>query len=140
MKNKKGSVEIVVLSITVIVMLIILIVGFLLYIQINSYIFYIKSDLFYVAQNAYIAANHEELSYSKYEINNDLLKEKIVELLKLNHPNYMLDINEIKYEYTSKSVLIDINLLVEPIVLKNIIGNISLNIKEDIKLKLMEVK
>jgi len=140
MKSKRGSAEIVILTITVIIMLIILTIIFLLYIQINSCIYDVKSDLFYIAQNAYLAVNNEELAYSYYEINQQILQEKIVQLLKLNHPNYIFYINEIKYEYENNMVLIDINLLIEPIVLNNLIGNISLNFKDKIKLKLMEVK
>jgi|GEM_PF-2411740 len=140
MNNKKGSVEIFILLISVMIMLIMLVVIFLLYIQINSSVFNVKSDLFYIAQNAYIAADYEELAYSNYQINENVLQEKIIQLLELNHPNYNFVINKIKYEYIDKNVLIDINLLIEPIVLSNLIGNITLNIKENVKLKLMEVK
>jgi len=140
MNSKRGSLEIFILFITVIIMFIILTIIFLLYIQINSCVFNIKSDLFYIAQNAYIAADYEELAYSNYEIDVQILEEKIVHLLELNHPNYKFCINKIEYEYISKNVLIDINLLIEPIILNGLIGNISLNIKESVKLKLMEVK
>ncbi|MDF2865830.1 MAG: hypothetical protein K0R72_648 [Clostridia bacterium] len=140
MKNRRGSIEIVVLTLVIIFIFIILTAIFLLHIQINSCIYNVKSDLFYIAQNAYIAANYNELSYANYEFDNILLNEKIVYLLKLNHPNYKFTINEIKYEYKEKSVLIDINILVEPIILNNLIGNINLNIRDNFKLKLMEVK
>lgn len=140
MNSKLGSAQIFVLFVTIILMFIILTSIFLFYIQINSCIYNVKSDLFYIAQNAYIAVNSDELSYSNYEVNDYLLTQKIVELLKLNHPSYKFEINEIKYEYESKSVIIDINLLVEPIVLSNVIGNVNLSIKDKIKLKLMEVK
>jgi cell division protein FtsL len=129
-----------ILAITVIIMCIILVAIFLLYIQINSCIYNVKSDLFYIAQNAYIAANSSELAYSNYEIDDELLQEKITEILVLNHPKYKFVVNKIQYEYISNNVLLDINLLVEPIVLNKLIGNISLNIKENVKLKLMEVK
>jgi hypothetical protein len=140
MNSKKGSVQIIILAITVIIMCIILVAIFLLYIQINSCIYNVKSDLFYIAQNAYIAANSSELAYSNYEIDDELLQEKITEILVLNHPKYKFVVNKIQYEYISNNVLLDINLLVEPIVLNKLIGNISLNIKENVKLKLMEVK
>ncbi len=140
MKNKRGSIEIIVLTLLIIFIFIILTAIFLLHIQINSCIYNVKSDLFYIAQNAYIAANYSELSYANYQFDNILLKEKIVYLLKLNHPNYKITINEIKYEYVEKSVLIDINILVEPIILNHLIGNINLNIRDNFKLKLMEVK
>lgn len=140
MKNKNGSVEIVILALTVIFIFIILTTIFLLYIQINSCVYNVKNDLFYIAKNAYIAANYDELSYANYQFDNQLLNEKIICLLKLNYPNYKFTINEIKYQYDEKSVLIDINLLIEPIVLNNLIGTINLNIKDNIKLRLMEVK
>jgi len=140
MNSRRGSVEVFILAITVMTMFIILTTIFLLYVQINSCIFNVKSDLFYIAQNAYLAADYQELAYANYEINESILQEKITLLLQLNYPNYHFSINEIKYEYESNSVLIDINLLVKPIVLKRLIGNISLKLKENVKLKLMEVK
>ncbi|MDD2376869.1 MAG: hypothetical protein PHD15_05490 [Clostridia bacterium] len=140
MNNKKGSIEIFILTITLMMMFIILTIIFLLYVQINSCVFNVKSDLFYIAQNAYLAVDYKELAYSDYEINEPMLKEKIILLLHLNYPNYNFHINEIKYEHVSKSVLIDINLLIQPIVLNNLIKIFSLNIKENVKLKLMEVK
>ncbi len=140
MNSKKGSIELYILAITVIIFSIILISIFLLYIQINSCIYNVKSDLFYIAQNAYIGADYVELAYSNYEIDDKVLKETITKLLVLNHPNYKFVINEIKYEHLSRNVLIDINLIVEPIILNNLIENISLNIKDSVKLKLMEVK
>jgi hypothetical protein len=140
MNSKKGSVEIFILSITVIIMFIILTIIFLLYIQMNSCIFTIKSDLFYIAQNAYLAADYEELAYSNYEIDDQILEEKIVQLLELNHPNYKFDVNKIEYDHINKKVIIDIILLIKPIVLGNVIEDFSLNIKENVKLKLMEVE
>lgn len=140
MGSKRGNVEIFILSITILLMLVILTSVFLLHIQINTCIYNIKSDLFYISQNAYLAADHEELAYSNYEVNDELLSEKIEYLIKLNHSNYDFYINEIKYDYINKNVLININLLINPIVLKDMIGIISLNIKETVKLRLMEVK
>lgn len=140
MNSRRGSVEVFILAITVLTMFIILTTIFLLYVQINSCISNVKSDLFYITQNAYLAADYQELAYANYKINESILQEKIILLLQLNHPNYDISINEIKYEYESNSVLIDINLLVKPIVLKRLIGNISLKLKENVKLKLMEVK
>jgi hypothetical protein len=140
MNKKRGSIEMFILSMTIMIMIIILATVFLLYTQINSCIYYIKSDLFYIAQNAYIAVNDEELAYSNYVIDNNLLEKKITYLLRKNYPNYNINVNKVDYDYLNKNILIDINLLVEPLVLNNIIGNINLNIKEKVKLKLMEVK
>lgn len=140
MNNKNGSVEIFILSITIIFMVIILAITFLLYIQINSCIYNVKTDLFYIAQNAILAVDYDELVYSSYEINDEILKEKITTLLHLNYPNYNFNVNEIKYEHLTSSVLIDMNLQIKPIALRNLIGDITLKIKDNIKLKLMEVR
>lgn len=140
MIKNKGSIEIIILTLTIIIMLIMLVIIFLLQIQINSCIYSVKSDLFYIAQNAYIAADHSELVYSNYVIDDKILKEKIAQILKLNYPKYEFIINEIKYQYTDKSIVIDINLLINPIILSRVIGNININIKDNVKLKLMEVK
>lgn len=140
MNNKNGSVEIFILSITIIFMVIILVITFLLYIQINSCIYNVKTDLFYIAQNAILAVDYDELAYSSYEINDEILKEKITTLLHLNYPNYNFYVNEIKYEHLTSSVLIDMNLQIKPIALRNLIGDITLKIKDNIKLKLMEVR
>lgn len=140
MNSKKGSVEIIILTLTIIFMFIILTITFLLYIQINSCVYNVKSDLFYISQNAVLAVNYDELAYSNYEINDEKLKEKIATLLHLNYPNYNFNVNEIKYECLSNSVLIDIDLHIKPIALRNIIGDITLKIKDNVKLKLMEVR
>ena len=140
MNNKRGSIEIFILSITIIFMVIILTITFLLYIQINSCIYNVKTDLFYIAQNAILAVNYDELAYSNYEINDEMLKEKITTLLHLNYPNYNFNVNEIRYEHLTSSVLIDINLQIKPIALRNLIGDITLKIKDNVKLKLMEVR
>lgn len=140
MNNKRGSIEIFILSITIIFMIIILTITFLLYIQINSCIYNVKTDLFYIAQNAILAVDHDELAYSNYEINDEILKEKVGTLLYLNYPNYNISVNEVKYDYLSNCILIDISLQVKPIALRNLIGDITLKIKDNVKLKLMEVR
>lgn len=140
MNRKRGSIEIFILSIGIMIMCIILTAVFLLYIQINSCIYNVKSDLFYIAQNAYIAVNRDELIYSNYVIDNNLLEEKITYLLRQNYPNYNIKINKINYDYLNNNIDLDINLLVEPLVLNKLIGKLNLNIKEKVKLKLMEVK
>ena len=140
MNRKRGSIEIFILSIGIMIMCIILTAVFLLYIQINSCIYNVKSDLFYIAQNAYIAVNRDELIYSNYIIDNNLLEEKIKYLLRQNYPNYNIKINKINYDYLNNNIDLDINLLVQPLVLNKLIGNLNLNIKEKVKLKLMEVK
>lgn len=140
MNRKRGSIEIFILAMIIIFTCIILSAIFLLYIQINSVIYSIKSDLFYIAQNGYIAADYKELAYSNYKIDNKILEEKITELIRLNHPNYKIDINNIAYNQSTNNIIMDIDLVIEPIVLRKIIGDITLNIRENVKLKLMEVK
>lgn len=140
MDKRSGNVQVFLLAIIMIILFVILTAIFLLYIQINSSIFGIKNDMFYIAQNAYIAMDYEKLAYSCYEVDQDILKNKITQLLNLNYPNYTLIVNEIYYDYNCNSVHIDINIILKPIALKSIIGDISINVKDNIKLKLMEVK
>lgn len=140
MNRKRGSIEIFILAMFIIFTCIILSAIFLLYIQINSVIYSIKSDIFYIAQNGYLAADYQELAYSNYKIDNQILEEKIAQLIRLNHPNYNIDINNIAYNQSTNNIIVDIDLVIEPIVMENIIGDITLNIRENVKLKLMEVK
>lgn len=140
MNRKRGSIEVVILTTTILLMCIVFTAVFLLYIQINSCIYNIKSDLFYIAQNGYIAADYEELAYSNYKVDNIVLQEKITELLRLNHPNYTIYVDKINYDNVTNNIVIDIDLLIKPLVLKNLIGDIKLNIRENVKLKLLEVR
>jgi hypothetical protein len=140
MNNKKGSIEIVLLLLTVIFIILIMSIILILYIQINSNIYVIKNDLFYIVQNAYFSLDLEELAYNNYSVNIEKLNENIKYLLNLNFPNNIIIYNNIDYDKDNKCLNIDLDLIVEPLVLKDIIKNVRINIKDNIKLKLMEVK
>lgn len=140
MNSKKGNIEIIFLILIILFILLIMCIIFILYIQINSNIYVIKNDLFYIVQNAYFSLNSEELAYNNYDINNDKLNRDIQYLLNLNFPNNKIVYNSIIYDQNDNFVIIDLDLIIEPLILKDIIESFRVNIKDKIKLKLMEVK
>lgn len=140
MKYKKGSIEITIMMIFIIIICILLTVVYLLYWQVNTVLSSMKVDIFYICQNSYFSLNKEELAYSNYEIDLELLNEKITKLLKLNYYNNNVKINNINYDYKNKEIKIDIDVEIIPLALEQIIGRVKINIKDNIKLKLMEVK
>jgi len=137
---KQGSVEIFTLSIFIILMFIFLSIMFLLYVQINSCIFSVKNDVFYIVQNGYFSLDEEELVYSNYIVDQSKLTIIVEKLLRLNYPNYIFVINKVEYDTITKSINIDINLKLTPFILKDILGIIDIKIKDNIKLKVMEVR
>ncbi|MEG1989753.1 MAG: hypothetical protein RR144_01300 [Clostridia bacterium] len=140
MKYKKGNIQIILISFTIIIMCTILTATFLLYFQINTLIYAIKTDLFYICQNSYFSLNKEELAYADYEVNIEELNKKIVNLLNLNYSKNNVKLNKLKYDLKNKRIYIDINVEIKPIALEQILGRININIKENVKLNLMEVK
>ncbi|MEG1141229.1 MAG: hypothetical protein RSE41_02020 [Clostridia bacterium] len=136
--NKKGNIEITVLSLFAIVLVILISCVLLLYTEINNTILAVKNDLFYISQNAYFAMDSSEIVYNNYVVDNSKLNEIVSSLIKLNYPNNDITLNKI--EYKDKKVYVDLNIKLKPVVLSSIIGDINLNIKDEIKLTMMEVK
>lgn len=138
MRKNKGSIEIIFLLVILIVLLILTFCVYILYIQITTYIVPIKQDIFYIVQNAYFSLNNECLEYNDYEVDNNNLKSRVSEILLINYPESKLE--KIYYNSQENTVDIEMSVVVEPMILKNYIGNIKLKIKDTIKLKMMEVK
>lgn len=138
-KNKKGNIEIIFLTCFILATFIILSSIYILYVQINSIIYPIKQDIFYIVQNAYFSINKDKLAYYVYSVDEKILKSKIEELIKLNYPNKNIEISEISYNNDKNTVDIELTLKMDPLILKEKINKISINIKDSIKLKMMEV-
>jgi len=136
--NKKGNAEIVFLVFVVTILIIFLFIIYILYIQITTYIIPIKQDLFYIVQNSYFALNQIKLEYQDYYINEGELKGKIYSILKTNYPKAR--INYVKYDYNVNKVRIEVIVPIKPVILQDYIGDINFKIRDNIKLKTMEVK
>ena len=138
MKRKTGNVEIIFLMFIITVLIIFSFVIYVLYVQITTYIIPIKQDVFYIVQNSYLALNQNNLEYDDYVINSNELEHKVNVILKKNHPE--AKVITIHYDYKKNKVYIEIVINIKPIVLGDYIGNMNIKIKDEIKLKMMEVK
>ena len=81
LNKKKGSVEIVLICFMVTFFIFIYFFIYLLYSKININIYTVKHDLYNIAQNAVLAFDKDELAYNNYKINNELLYQKINNLI-----------------------------------------------------------
>jgi len=135
---KKGSVELLFLTILFFFIIILTSVTYILYVQINAFVYPIKQDLFYIVQNSYMSLDKEKLSYYEYDIDQEVLNEKVSKIIKLNYNN--VDLEDLKYNKESGNVEIVVVINIKPLVLSSQIGNIKLKIKDTIKLKMMEVE
>lgn len=136
--NKKGNVEILFLTLIVFFLMVVFSVLYILYVQINTFVYPIKQDLFYIVQNAYLSLNKDELSYYNYDIDEYVLNDKVAQIIKLNYDDVNLE--SLRYNKNTKNVEVIVNIKIKSIVLSNKIGNINLKVKDNIKLKMMEVK
>lgn len=136
--NKKGNIEILFLTLIVFFLIVIFSVLYILYVQINTFVYPIKQDLFYIVQNAYLSLNKDELSYYNYDIDEDVLNDKVAQIINLNYDN--VNLVSLKYNKITRNVDIIVNIKIKPVVLSNKIGDINLKVKDNIKLKMMEVK
>lgn len=138
MKNKKGSIEIIFFILIITILIILAFIIYILYVQITTYIVPIKQDLFYIVQNSYFSLNQNNLEYEDYMVDNNELKNKVNQILNINHPEATL--SSIHYNYNENKIYVEVILKIKPIVLGNYIGNVKIRIKDIIKLKMMEVK
>lgn len=140
MKNKKGSIVLIFLSLTFIIFIIFFSIIYILYIQINIQTYKVKQDIFYIVQNAYISLNQDNLQYYNYKINSDILNQKIASIIKLNYAKENVVIKELKYNEKNNKVHIELILKVKPLAFLEVIKEANIILKEDVKLKNMEVK
>lgn len=135
--GKKGSVEIIALSVMMLILIIIFISVYLLYLQINAYVYPIREDIYYIVQNSFLSLNKEELAYANYFIDEELMFEKVNTILKLNHKE--AELKSLKYNKNSNYIDVEIIININPIIMYKKIGNIKLKLNDKVKLKLMEV-
>ncbi len=139
LKNKKsGNLQIIIIFLFIIFIIIYTFSFIIINIQINSLIYPIKQDIYYIAQNAILAMDAEELSYYKYEIDNNKLEYLIESLISKNYNNVKID--ELYYNNETNYLNIKLDVVIQPLLFKKIIGeNINIKIEENIRVKLMEV-
>lgn len=138
--NKKGNIYIVFISICVILQILIFTGCFLIFMQVNDQVYRVKQDIFYIVQNSYLALSQENLAYSNYTIDNYALTQKVNDILNLNYSDKSVEIKKLKYNLKTNRVEISYLIKIKPVALESLIGNINLNLKEEIKLKGMEVE
>lgn len=138
LKSKKGSVEILFLSIFVISCIAMLAVYGMMIAQINAQVYPIKQDVFYVVQNAYFALNKEELSYENYVVDEKVLFEKVSYLFAQNYNN--VQVQNIRIHTALQQIEVVLEVTIKPVLLSDFIGDITITIKDKVNIKMMEVK
>ena len=138
---KKGnSIIIVMIFIFLIVFILSMLAFYLLYYQSNLIISKVRQDMFYIVQNTSFSINKNNFKYYNYEIDENLMKQKINTLINLNY-NGKVTINNIIYDYSKNAVNISYTIHFKPVVFTSIIGNTKdINLSDQIKIKSMEVK
>ncbi len=136
-KRKKGSVEIIALCVMMLILIIIFISIYLLYLQINTYVYPIKEDIYYIVQNSFLSLSKEELAYSNYFVDEELMFKKVDTILKLNHKE--AELKSLKYNVDNNYVDVEIVINIKPVIMYKKIGNIKLKLNDRVKIKLMEV-
>lgn len=137
-KEKKGTIEILAISIMMLVFIIVFVSVYLLYLQINTYVYPIKEDIYYIVQNSFLSLNKEELAYANYSIDEELMFKKVNTILKLNYKD--VELKKLKYDKNDNYVDVEMIINIKPVIMRDTIGDIKLNIKDKVKIKLMEVK
>ena len=138
MVNKKGFITYFLVIFALIVIIILSSVN-LIYLQMTNKITSLKKDLFYIVQNTYMMFDKNELSYDKYVVDNNKLKEKIEELLILNYPKDNIVIESVKYNAEENLVYISVKVEFKPVIFNKIFKDKYINISRKIKIKTMEV-
>ena len=138
MVNKKGFITYFLVIFALIVIIILSSVN-LIYLQMTNKITSLKKDLFYIVQNTYMMFDKNELSYDKYVVDNNKLKEKIEELLILNYPKDNIVIESVKYNSEENLVYISVKVEFKPVIFNKIFKDKYINISRKIKIKTMEV-
>ena len=138
MVNKKGFITYFLVIFALIVIIIFSSVN-LIYLQMTNKITSLKKDVFYIVQNTYMMFDKNELSYDKYVVDNNKLKEKIEELLILNYPKDNIVIESVKYNAEENLVYISVKVEFKPVIFNKIFKDKYINISRKIKIKTMEV-
>ena len=138
MVNKKGFITYFLVIFALIVIIIFSSVN-LIYLQMTNKITSLKKDVFYIVQNTYMMFDKNELSYDKYVVDNNKLKEKIEELLILNYPKDNIVIESVKYNSEENLVYISVKVEFKPVIFNKIFKDKYINISRKIKIKTMEV-
>ena len=134
---KKGNIEVTFLSMIFVFLIIVLMTVYFLHMQINLQIYPIKQDIFYIVQNSYFSMDINELAFNNYVVDENILKEKIQNLININYDNVLIE--QLEFDKNIKKVKIKLKVSVSPIILKNYIGDINIIIYDEIKLKTMDV-
>lgn len=132
--NKNGNIEILFLCIASIFVILTFLVIFVLYSQINISVYSVKYDIYNIVQNVFVCFDKEELAYDNYVLNENEMSEKIQNIISLNYDNVKL--KYLSYDKEENEVDITVTISIKPV---TFISKIDIEIKERIKLKLMEV-
>lgn len=135
--RKKGSIEILCLTLFMTIMILITGTLYFLYMQINGQVMPIRKDIFYIVQNAFFSLKPEELAYENYVVDQSELSQRITTLITNSY--HYVSVEEVLYHETQKQVALTLRVTVTPILLSRNIGNISLVLHEKVKLRNMEV-
>ncbi len=139
LKRCKGNIQLILVGIFFIFTLFMMFSLYILNIQVNKIVYPIKQDMFYIVQNSLLSLNVDELSYFNYSIDNMVLKDNIETLIRKNYDN--VKVNNIYYDESINEIMIRLEVEIYPLIFSKLFkNNLTINISDNIKLKLMEIK
>lgn len=138
MNGKRGNIYIISVSLFIVVLVFLTFTILMLNIQINSKIYSVKQDLFYIVQNSLLSLNNNDLALSYYDIDQQKLFDRISIIINKNY-NGTVTLDKVVYNKVQNKVYIEVILKLKPIVFENRIKEVKLKIKDEVKLKLLEI-
>lgn len=138
MNGKRGNIYIISVSLFIVVLVFLTFTILMLNIQINSKIYSVKQDLFYMVQNSLLSLNNNDLALSYYDIDQQKLFDRISIIINKNY-NGTVTLDKVVYNKVQNKVYIEVILKLKPIVFENRIKEVKLKIKDEVKLKLLEI-
>ncbi len=138
---KKGIINICFIFFGIIIILIITFV-YILYFQVGTITKHIKSELYYTLMNGVIELDKEELSYSKYNINNFELEKRLEkwadEIAKGKMNVQRVEIVEVLTDALVDMAKIKVKLKVTFVPLIKIRGELTFDLQDEIDLMLLK--
>lgn len=136
--NKKGNVLIISLFLFFILILLTIFGICILYVQLHIQVYSVKNDLFVKSKSLVNYFDKEALAVYNYKVDSKDLKEKLNALMIKTHDN--VNVRNVQYDKNSNCLIIYFEIRIKPVVFYSKIGFLNLEVKEKIKLKMMEYK
>lgn len=127
-KNKSGSIEILFICVILVFFMTVFAYVFFLNSKINVTVYRVKQDLYNIVQNVILSFNKQELSYNNYVINEEEMSSRVAKIIDLNYKEASLKYLNYNKEENEVNIIVSIS-----------IGNKIVDVKQNVKLKLMQI-